>query len=299
MKSDIYTIYITESGNVNGIPVMCLHGGPGIPMGEKFRKVWDPKKFRVFTFHQRGCGKSEPRNCLKRNKTRDHFRDIEKIRKKFGIKKWIVEGGSWGATLAVLYAINYPKRVIHLIPFGISLMDGRWEESGRVMAPDVYYKLRGNTKNDKTMMDLYMKKLQGKDKLKWARKWNVEQKLFEIMSFRKMNGRKMLTNPEDEVTLALYECYYYKNRAFMPKDYILKNAHKLNKIPGHLVHGRFDIICSPEGAYRLSQKWKKGKFIITEMSGHSWGDPNSFKTMSKIAKECKKYYKKRKSYYEG
>ena len=81
VKNDFYNLYVTESGNPKGIPVMSLHGGPGIPMGDSFRKIWNPKKFRVFTFHQRGCGKSTPRNCLKKNKSNDMIRDIEKIRK--------------------------------------------------------------------------------------------------------------------------------------------------------------------------------------------------------------------------
>lgn len=310
IKNDIYTLYVTESGNPEGVPVMCLHGGPGSPMGEKFRKIWDPKTFRVFTFHQRGCGKSKPRNCLKKNKSNDMIRDIEKIRKHFKIKKWIVEGGSWGATLAVYYAIKHPTKVIHLIPFAMSLFETFGEDSTRCSTPDVYERWLGD--NPKKKMDFYMKKLTSnskKTRYEWSKRWNIERKLFDIMAFdnvdvntgkiRKAKNGNFKLNKNDSITLALYECYYYKNLGFYPRGYILKNAHKLKNIPGHLIHGRFDIICNPEGSYRLSKKWKKAKFMLNDMSGHSSRNVNNMKAMLEACKFCKKYFNKRKSYYEN
>jgi len=310
VKNDFYKLFVTESGNPKGIPVMSLHGGPGIPMGESFRKIWNPKKFRVFTFHQRGCGKSTPRNCLKKNTSNDMIRDIEKIRKHFNIKKWIVEGGSWGATLSVYYALKHPKRVIHLIPFALSLFEGFGEKSTRACAPDVYDEWLGE-KGEKKKMDFYMKKLTSKNektRYEWSKKWNVEGKLFDLMAFDNINPktgkvkkakkkRKFRLNKKESITLALYECYYYKNLGFYPKGYILKNAYKLKNVPGHLIHGHFDIICNPEGAYRLSKKWKKATFMLNPMAGHSWWNVNNIKALLKATKYCTKYYSKRKGYY--
>jgi proline iminopeptidase len=151
-----------------------------------------------------------------------------------------------------------------------------------------------------------MKKLMSKNKdtqYKWAKKWNVESKLFELMNFPKYYKKKKKKNfmkgksKEDQITLAIYECYYYKNGAFFPKNYILNNAHKLKKIPGYIIHGRFDIICNPEGSWKLAQKWKKAKLRLTELAGHSYGDLNNTIALLEANNSCKKYYKNRHKYF--
>lgn len=314
----LHKIYVEESGNKEGVPVISLHGGPGAPMGKGFYKTWDPKKFRIITFHQRGCGKSTPRNSLVRNTTKYQFKDIEAIRKHLKINKWVVEGGSWGASLAVLYSIHYPKRVLQLNILGLSLFDRILEGSTKVGAPDVYYKWLGNAKSDLSMMKVYFKNLTSKNKTtqyKWAKKWNIESKLFEIMDFpswklrkgkklkklkklkKSQKSKKSKKSKEDDLTLALLECYYYMNGAFFPKDYMLKHAHKLKNIPGYIIHGRFDLICNPEGSYKLSQRWKKAKLMLTDLAGHSMGNRNNMKAILEANNSCKRFYKSRKSFY--
>ncbi len=298
----IHNIYVEDAGNRKGIPVISLHGGPGAPMGKSFRRAWDPKKFRIITFHQRGCGKSTPRNCLTRNTTKYQFKDIEKIREHLGIKKWVVEGGSWGATLAVLYAENFPKRVIQLNVICLSLMDGNMEASTRCIAPDVYYKWKGKSKTDQAAMKVYMKKLKN-PKTQWeaSKRWNIERHLFKMTMFpsvKKQSKKKIFKlKKSDSITLAILECWYYMNRAFVGKDYILKNASKLRGIPGYIIHGRFDNICSPEGSWLLSQKWKKAKLLLTPMSGHSWGNMGNFNAVMEANESCKRWWQRRKSYY--
>ena len=289
---EVHTLYVEESGNPNGIPIICLHGGPGIPMKKGYKKMYNQNKFRVISFHQRGCGLSTPRNSLYKNKTKYTVEDIEKIRLALGIKKWIVEGISWGATLATIYAINHPDRCIGVIIGGLSLMNELYEASTKASAPDVFYKWLGDKPN--VRMRLYMKNLLSRDATirgKAAKDWNVEERLFELMDFENYLGKKskkfVLSN-EDSYTLALMECYYYMNRGFIPKNYILKNAHKLNGVHGFIIHGRYDLICSCENSYKLSKVWKTSKLIITDMAGHSFRNKNNFIEFQKALKHFEK-----------
>lgn len=120
--SDIHTLYVEQSGNPNGKPIIFLHGGPGGGTDSKQRRYFDPNKWRVILFDQRGCGKSKPFSCLEQNTTWDLVSDIEKIRKKLNINQWHVFGGSWGSTLALAYAESHPEQVLGLILRGIFLL---------------------------------------------------------------------------------------------------------------------------------------------------------------------------------
>jgi proline iminopeptidase len=302
------TIYVEQSGNPNGIPLLSLHGGPGGPMNKGYQKLWNGKKYNIITFHQRGCGLSTPKASLEKNKTSYLLKDIEKIRKVLGIKKWLVEGGSWGATLAVIYSIKHTKEVLGLIIGGLGLMDKQeMEGSNRFSGPDIYHiwKLKDT---DRETMEYYLKKLQSPDyrvRNKYTKMWNIESELFVKMAFenvgpkrRKSKKKKKGMNASDSHALALLECYYYLNRGFIQRGFILNNAHKLNKIPGFIIHGRFDLICSPENSYLLSKKWTNAKLIITDMAGHSFWNTNNVKAWLKSNKTFDKLYDKRAKFYE-
>jgi proline iminopeptidase len=299
---DVHTLYIEESGNPNGIPLITLHGGPGIPMSKGYQKLFNGNVYRIISFHQRGCGLSSPRNTLIRNKTKYIVEDIELIRKTLGIKKWLVEGISWGATLAIIYGIMHPHVCLGLVIGGFSLMAGP-EKSTQACAPDVYNKWM-YLKSDQASMKEYLKKLQSSDPVirnKATKMWNVEEKLFELMDFEdnppiKKNTKFKLTN-NDANALALLECYYYMNHGFVPSGWILNNAHKLNGIPGFVIHGRYDLICSCENSFKLSKVWKSGSLKIVEMAGHSFKNINNlkewhiaFKHFEKLYSGCDKYY---------
>lgn len=291
---NIHKIYVEETGK--GIPIICLHGGPGFPVKtEHYTKLINPKKYRIINFHQRGCGKSTPYGCLKRNKTKYLVQDIEKIRKHLKIDKWVVYGGSWGAYLAVYYSLCYPKRVLLYVSLGFPKLGEMFEESTCVMAPDVYDKWKING-SEKSSLKLYFKKLQSKnrkEKQKYVKKWNYEMELFKIMNFeiakefktkKKKNTKELQKNL---TSMALLECYYYMNKGFLPKNFLLKNASKIKKVPGYFVHGRYDLICSPKNSYEIHKKLPKSKLIITELAGHSFVDKNNFIALKKIFKEYK------------
>jgi proline iminopeptidase len=294
----LHKIYVEESGNKKGIPTVCLHGGPGAPMGSGYRRFMNPKKYRIISFHQRGVGKSTPHGSLIRNKTPYLISDMEKIRKKLKINKWIVEGGSWGATLAVLYAIKHPKKVKGLIVFGLGIFSSKnlMECSTKLMAPELYDKWLLK-KDEKQTMKFYLKKLKSKkERYKYAKLWSYEDKLFPIMNFPKIVPEKKVKkvvkqNKDDNYTTALLECYYYLNHAFMPDGYIYKNAHRLKGIPGFLLHGRFDIICTPANSYKLHKLWKGSKLMINDLSGHGGYDKNNALSLLKAYKTFEKFKK--------
>lgn len=295
----IHSIYVEESGNSDGIPVVCLHGGPGAPMGEGYKYFMNPKKYHIISFHQRGCGKSHPYGSLVRNTTKHLIADMEKIRNFLRIKKWIVEGGSWGATLATLYAIKHPNKVLGLILCGIGIFSAKnlMEPATRIMAPDIYDDWMTKKTEKETMKD-YAVKLRSKNsvvKNKYMKRWQYEEKLFGFMDFPRIKtpkhkkGTKFLSK-KDQYTLALLECHYYRNHAFVKDKYIYKNAHKLKNIPGFIIHGRFDIICSPENSYKLHKLWKKSKLMINDLSGHGVNDKGNAKALLKAYK----YFEKKK-----
>jgi len=281
----LHTIWVQESGNLNGIPVLCLHGGPGFPMSDLFRILINPKKFRIITFHQRGCGRSTPKGSLIRNTTKFLIEDIEKIRKHLDIDKWIVEGGSWGATLALAYAEAHPSRVKGLILFGLSLFKDKMENVTKYSAPDVYDKWKSGHKTESAAFKSHIKKL----KKKKVPNTDYEIELFKIMDFPNIKTgiskkRKSALAKRAKVDMRigpLFESYYYTNNAFMKKGQLLKNAHRLNKIPGFIIHGRFDLICDPWNSYELSKRWKRGKLMITPMAGHSMWNVNNAKAIEK------------------
>ena len=244
------------------------------------------KKYRIVYFHQRGCGKTK---CpLRLNKTKYIIQDIEKIRKQLHIKRWgCVYGGSWGATLGVCYGIKYPTKIKKLVVFGLSLFDKYVEDSSKFLTPDAYQKWKLK-KTDKQTMDFYFKKLKARN----ARTRDIYTRLwcdFEDFCIRPegakgRRSRRKITKLERD--LALLECYYYKNKGFLPKNYILKNAHKLRKIPKVvLVHGRFDAVCSFTNSYHLFQTAPTGKkFKLIATNGGHWLGGENEKAVIKMLK---------------
>ena len=247
-------IYIEEYGESKGIPLLILHGGPGGASGApKELKLFktNRKKYRIVYFHQRGCGKTK---CpIRLNKTKYIIQDIEKIRKHLGIKKWgCVYGGSWGGTLGVCYGIKHPTKIKKLVVFGLSLFEKLVEDSSKILTPGAYQKWKLK-KTDKQTMDFYFNKLKGlspgprsgRTRDKYTKLWcDFENYCINPPSGGGVKGRRSRRVTKTERDLALLECYYYKNKAFLPKNYILKNAHKLRKIPKVvLIHGRFDAVC--------------------------------------------------------
>ena len=276
--SDLHTLWIEECGNPRGIPVVFLHGGPGAACEPFQRRFFDPDKYRIVLFDQRGCGRSTPHAELRENTTQHLMTDIETIRQYLKIDKWLVFGGSWGSTLALVYAETYPEKVTGLVLRGIFLCrprDIQWfyQDGASRIYPDLWqdYVNVIDSSEREDLVSAFYKCLTSDDEqacLQAARAWSV----WEGSTSNLITKPSVLGHFSDEHTalsLARIECHYFINDSFLDDDQLLANADKLKNIPGIIVHGRYDVVCPIEQAYALHQAWPTAEFFIAPTSGHS------------------------------
>lgn len=297
---DIHNIYYEESGNPNGKPVVFLHGGPGCGTAPSCRQFFDPEFYRIILFDQRGSGKSIPHAELRGNDTDSIIRDIEMIREKLGIEKWLVFGGSWGSTLALSYALQHPQRVIGLILRGIFLgrqedIDWIYQEGGASnIFPDKWEKyvsiIPEEERND--MVTAYYKRLTSEDRavrVEAARAWSMWE------------GSIINLHPNDDVvedfgdedyaiSMATIECHFWMNNMFRENmNYILDESDIIKDIPTIIAHGRYDMDCRYIGAYLLSKKLNNCK-LYPLVCGHSSGEPEMIDCLVKATDEFKELF---------
>jgi proline iminopeptidase len=281
--SDLHNVYVEEVGNKNGLPIIFVHGGPGGGIEPKHRQYFDPKKWRVILFDQRGCGKSTPFGELRENTTFDLVHDMEKIRQHLGIQKWHVFGGSWGSTLSLTYAITHPTRVSSLILRGIFLVRKKeinwfYQHGANMFYPEEWeYFLAPIPKSERyDLLSAYHKRLNSIDDdlvkeaaRAWSRWEGATSKL------RKDDQLiKEFSSDRFSYAFARIENHYFYNRAFFEDDnWILNNVKKIQHIPGTIVQGRYDMPCPPISAYELHKVWPKAEFMMIEEAGHSAGEP--------------------------
>jgi len=277
---DDHRIYVEQCGNPNGVPVVVLHGGPGGGCSPMMRRFFDPKHYRIVLFDQRGCGKSRPHASVENNTTWDLVRDIEHIREKLGIEQWAVFGGSWGATLSLIYAITHPDRATHLILRGVFLMteaELKWFYGGGAgqFWPDLWADLVNLLPEDERddVIGAYHRRLFSGDYLKevkFARAWAGWENA--LASIRSVGGGG--SAPADYArAFARLENHYFVNQGFLPKDgYIIDNTHKINDIQTFIVQGRYDMICPPHSAYALAAKLDKSDLRLIPLAGHAMSE---------------------------
>ena len=280
---ELHTLYLEESGEPTGIPIVFLHGGPGSGSEPDHRRFFDPKRYRIILFDQRGCGKSTPHLCLINNTTSDLIKDMEKIRKYLEIKKWVLFGGSWGATLALLYAQSHPDHVSAMILRGVFLgrpleIDWLYKEGGASkFFPEHWQKFVEHVAEDKrdNMLQAYYELINGKDELlhmaaakAWGL-WEAELTTLEINP----DIEKKLTNPHNALALAALETHYFVNNNFISDNEILDNMSKIAHIRAVIIHGRYDMVCPIENSYAISQAWPESKLEIIRHAGHAAKEP--------------------------
>lgn len=281
--SDIHTIYYERVGNPEGIPVVFLHGGPGGGLIPIYRQFFDPKAFHVVLFDQRGSGRSTPHAELRENTTWDLISDIETLRKKFGIQKWYVFGGSWGSTLSLAYAINNPDKVLGLILRGIFLTRRKellwfYQYGASEIFPDYWERYRNEIPEEERhdFISAYYKRLTSDDekvRLSAARAWSVWEGATSKL-FPDKNLIEHWENEHEALQLARIECHYFINNCFFPSDnYILENINKIRHIPTVIVQGRYDIVCPMVSAWELHKAFPEAEFIIIPDAGHSISEP--------------------------
>ena len=271
----LHSLYVAHYGNINKPVVFFLHGGPGAASEPLCSRFFNPRQYHIVVFDQRGCGKSTPGGSLTRNTTEYIIGDIERIRTHIGAEKIILFGGSWGATLAILYAINYPQRVAYYIIRGICLCDDPsgevFTQSLALMYPELWEKYVGMSKHTDPLLRSkeYYENIKKKNQ-KYIDTWyNLEFKT--LTPNPRDNNIKMDSN--EKYVVSLLESHYYSNKFFLPPNYIINNSYKIRHIPGVIIHGRLDVICSVQDSYRLSQKLPKAELCIVEKAGHSYYDP--------------------------
>ena len=276
--SETHTLYIEESGNPEGVPVVFLHGGPGGNCEPGHRRFFNPEEYRIILFDQRGCGKSKPHASLIENTTWDLVEDLEKIRKYLEIESWVVFGGSWGSTLALIYAQTCPERVKGLILRGIFLSrdeDIRWLFQGGAarLFPEAWqHYLEPIPKDEREdMIAAYHKRLTSHNeivRMGAAKAWSIWEGTTATLMPDK-NVVDHFSDPHIALSIARIECHYFINQSFLSPGQILDNIHKLKNIPGFIVHGRYDIICPIDQAVLLSQYWSNSKLKVIDNAGHA------------------------------
>ena len=278
-----HEIYYEECGKRNGKPAVILHGGPGGAINPTMRRFYDPSRWRMMLFDQRGCGRSKPNASLDDNTTWALIEDIERLRKQMGVEKWSVFGGSWGSTLALAYAITHPERVESLILRGVFLLTERelrwfYQDGASMLFPDAWARFLEPIPPEERgdLMGAYHRRLTHADHRVQARAaaaWSQWEG--DTISIRGPEARPSKFNEVDfAVAFARIECHYFANRGFFEEDgWILKNIHKIKSIPGWIVQGRFDVVTPLESAWALKQAWPGAKFEIVWDAGHASTEP--------------------------
>ncbi|WP_306110355.1 MULTISPECIES: prolyl aminopeptidase [Roseovarius] len=287
---DGHTIYVEQSGNPDGTPVVVLHGGPGGGCSPAMRRYFDPNHYRIVLFDQRGCGRSKPHASVEDNTTWHLVADIERIRDALGIETWIVFGGSWGATLALIYGQSHPEAVAHLVLRGVFTMTQReldWFYGGGAgrFWPETWAKFRSLIPEDEQgdMIGAYNKRLFSGDRaeeVRFAKAWSAWENALATVNSNGQSG----DSPADYArAFARLENHYFRHGGFLGQDgYIYDNMDKLADTPGVIVQGRYDMICPPEAAHRLAGLWPKGDLRVIPVAGHALSEPGISAELVKI-----------------
>jgi proline iminopeptidase len=281
--SPLHTLRVEASGNPKGKPVIFLHGGPGGGMDTWHRQFFNPEKWHIIGFDQRGCGKSTPHAELRENTTWDLVADIETIRKHFGIKSWTVFGGSWGSTLALAYAQTHPNCVSEMILRGIFMLrkeeiDWFYQEGTSKIYPDQWEEyLKPIPENERhDLVAAYWKRLTSDNRqvrAEAAKAWSMWEGMTSCL-FVDPSMKDRFGQDEFADAFARIECHYFTNKGFLNcDDHLLKEVHKIRHIPCTIVHGRYDVVCPVKNAWDLHRAWPEANLKIVADAGHAAKEP--------------------------
>ena len=277
--SDVHEIYYEECGNPKGKPAVFVHGGPGGGCDARVRRFFDPDAYRIILFDQRGCGRSKPRASLVDNTTWHLVSDMEALRTKLGIDRWLVFGGSWGSTLALAYSQTHPDRVSEMVLRGIFMLtqfELRWfyQEGANALFPDRWEHYIGAIPPAERgdLIQAFYKRLISDDRevrVNAARAWSIWEASTSYLHVNEDNITKW--GEEDfAVSVARIECHYFINRGFLEtEDQLLRNVPRIRHIPCVIVQGRYDVVCPMRTAWALHRAWPEAEFHISPDSGHS------------------------------
>jgi proline iminopeptidase len=280
---DLHELHFEQYGNPAGKPAVFVHGGPGGGTTPAQARFWDPSRYRIVLFDQRGCGKSTPHASLERNTTWHLVADMERLRKHLGISRWQVFGGSWGSTLGLAYAETHPGCVTELILRGIFTLRPRelawfYQDGASRIFPDAFehYLAEIPSAERGDLIAAYYKRLTSADgatRLRAARAWSLWE---AVTSTLRPSPEMRASMSKDDFALAFarIECHYFVNKGFFEREeQLLEDAPKIRHIPGVIVQGRYDVVCPMETAWALHRAWPEAEMFVAQTSGHSAFEP--------------------------
>ncbi len=276
---DGHELYYELCGNPKGKPVVFLHGGPGSGSGPEHRRFFDPKRYHILVFDQRGSGRSTPTASIENNTTQHLIRDIEALREKLDVKRWVVFGGSWGSTLALAYAAAHPEACVALVLRGIWLCrksDMQWWLYGvrsifTEFWDDFANYLPENERGD--LLENYFKLLVHPDPkvhMPAAANWKTYES--RIAALIPKAGAEKSQSPRT-LAMSRIEAHYMRNSVFLDEGALIKAVPRFRHVPAIIVHGRYDVICPAEGAVALHRAWPEADFVMVPDAGHSAMEP--------------------------
>ena len=279
---DGHRVFWEVCGNPAGKPAVFLHGGPGGGCSAEHRRLFDPERYRVLLFDQRGCGRSTPFASLEANTTWHLVADIERLRAMLGVERWLVFGGSWGSTLALAYAQAHPERVSELVLRGIFTLR-RWEllwyyqHGASLLFPDKWQRFLGPIPADERddLIAAYRRRLTDPDpavQLAAARAWSLWEgetiTLLPNEGYSRQFGADAFAR-----AFARIENHYFVHAGWLDEGQLLRDAHRLSAIPGVIIQGRYDIATPAATAWDLHRAWPEAEFHLVEGAGHAFSEP--------------------------
>lgn len=280
---DGHEVYYEQSGNREGKPALFVHGGPGGGGDVNARRFFDPERYRIVVFDQRGSGRSRPPASLEANTTWHLVADMERLRNQLRLPRWLVFGGSWGSTLALAYAETHPQAVSELVLRGIFLLrqvELQWfyQSGASLLFPDQWEKyvapIPRAERHD--LLGAFHRRLLSRDpavRLEAARAWSIWEGATSSLLANPKREEQFGT-PEFALALARIEAHYFVNRGFFEhENQLLDGAERLRGIPGVIVHGRYDVVCPIDTAFELHKRWPEADFRIVPDAGHSAYEP--------------------------
>ena len=292
---DIHIMYWEQSGNPDGLPVLFLHGGPGAGSSPSHRRLFDPKRYRIIIFDQRGAGRSTPLGEIRNNTTPHLINDIENLRQHLKIEKWVIFGGSWGSTLALAYGEAHPASCLSFILRGIFLCRKKeidWFLYGlRTFFPEAWADfvtpLSTSERND--ILTNYYQRLMNPDPeihMPAARAWSTYEGSCSTL-LPSPETVKYFSGDVVALGLARMEAHYFSHNIFLPENSLLDNVHKLHDIPATIIQGRYDAVCPIVSADDLHHAWPQAEYIIIDDAGHSVWEPGIQTAIIKAIEEHK------------
>lgn len=293
--SGLHTLYVEESGNPDGQPVVFVHGGPGGGCEPWYRQFFDPRRYRIVLFDQRGCGRSTPHAELRENTTWDLVADMERIREHLGIERWVLFGGSWGSTLSLTYAETHPERVIGLILRGIFLLrraeiEWFYQSGASWFFPESWeaYLAEIPVSERDDMVSAYYRRLTHDDaavRRAAARAWSMWEgatsKLVPSAAATRRFGEDHFAE-----AFARIECHYFHHRGFFDRDdHLLANVGRIRHLPGVIVQGRYDVVCPLRSSWELHRAWPEARWVVVPDAGHAASEPGTLAALMEATQQ--------------